>query len=498
MPYRPNHGSIGTLMAHASIERSSRPAAATAVMIVVAICTPFLAIASPSLMPVALSGLVLIIIIALLWRAQEPPILLLPVLFQWSEVAAYPLATIWKQIPLNSMSTYGADLDTSAAYGFAGVTALALGLRLGLVRRTTVSFESRLRAEARVWRLSQVLRIGLGAIALGYLFSALTGIAGPARELVGSASGVKYVGIFLIVYWCLINGRNYGLVAGLTAFEIIFGMTGFFAEFKNSILTLVVASIAARPRLKATDALIMSSVAAIVLLAATFWTAIKVDYRSMVNQGTGAQVVDVPLEERLTFLANAFGNIDGSKLADGFDRLVERHGYIEFLALVMQNVPAVVPFEDGSLTWSVISHIAMPRILFPNKLPLPSDTVIMAKYTGLQFVWNENTSISIGNLGELYVDFGLIGGLLAEVAIGLMVALIYRLLRDNLRCPAILTAGFCVMTVLPIAYFGTAYIKLIGSFVLTSAIAVLLQKYLAPRIAASYGLPIVCVPQMRR
>lgn len=466
-----------------------RPSAAKAAMVLLVAATPFLAISSPSSMSVALTGLSLVLVIALLWRADEPPILLLPVLFQWSEVAAPPLSTIWKQLPLNQMSYYGADLETSAAYGFAGVTALALGVRIGLPKWAMTSFAERLRAEARVWRLGQVLRIGLGAMVLGYTFAALQGVAGPARELFGNASGIKYVGLFVIAYWCLANQKNYALLAGVTAFEILFGMTGFFAGFKNSVLTLVVAVMAARPRIKLSDMVAAALVGALVLFVATFWTTIKVDYRRMVNLGTGAQMVAVPLNQRLDFIADAFGNLDGDRLADGFDRLIARHGYIEFLGLVMQKVPETIPHEGGKLTRNVIAHITMPRILFPGKPPLPSDTDIMKQYTGLSYVWDRNTSISIGNLGELYIDFGFLGGLLAEFVIGLMIASVYRILRDNPTCPAMLTAGFCVMIVLPIAYFGTAYIKLIGSFVYTSVIAIAAQRYIVPKIAASNRLP---------
>lgn len=471
---------------------------AAAVANSVFVATPLLAAVSPSPLAVGLSGLTLLAIVLLLWRTDEPPILLLPALFQWSEVAAYPLATIWKQVPLNDLSSLAANLDASAAYGFAGVTALALGLRLGSLRGTGTSFNDRLLAEARAWQLKQVLTIGLGAVVIGYTLAALIGFSGPARELVSKAAGVKYVGIFVIAYWCLANGRNYGLVASIAVFEIVFGMTGFFAEFKESILTLLVAVIAARPRLRAVDVAAAASVTALLLFVATFWTAIKVDYRALVNQGTGAQVVAVPLDERLGFISQAFTSLDGDKLADGFDRLVARHGYIEYLDLVMQNVPIAVPHEDGKLTLDVISHITMPRFLFPDKPPLPSDTEVMKKYTGLTDSWDENTSISIGNLGELYIDFGVFGGLMGELVIGLMIALVYRKLRDEPKCPALVTAGFCVMTVLPIAYFGTAYIKLVGAFVFTSVIAIAAQKFVAPRITASYRLPLAPVARMNR
>jgi hypothetical protein len=482
---------VKCMKASLPLRQGARPSAARAVMAFVAVLTPFGAASSDSPIPLALSGLALIAVVTLLWNRDEPPILLLPVLFQWSEVAIWPISTLWRQMALNDMSNYGADLDGAAAYGLAGVTALAAGLRFGSRKRTfAVSFSRRLQFETRAWKLEQVLRLGFGAMTLGYLSAALAGYAGPARELFGNAAGVKYVGIFLIVYWCLANGRNYSLVVGIVGFELLFGMTGFFADFKFSLLTLVVAVMAARPRLRGSDLAMAALVAVLVLFVGTFWSAVKNDYRQMVNQGTGAQVVSVPFMDRLEYIVDALDHVGGPELEDGFNRLISRHGYITFLALVMQNVPRTIPHENGQLTLDVIEHITMPRLFFPNKPPLPSDTVVMQHYTGLEGSGDENTSISIGNLGELYIDFGLIGGLLAEFFIGLLIATAYRALRDNAKCPAMITAGLCVMIALPIAYFGTAYAKLIGSFVFTAVIAIAAQRYALPPLLAGYRLPL--------
>jgi len=140
-----------------------------------------------------------------------------------------------------------------------------------------------------------------------------------------------------------------------------------------------------------------------------------------------------------------------------------------------------VPHENGSLTLDVISHIAMPRLLFPDKAALPSDTEFMKKYTGLNYNWDENVSISIGNLGELYIDFGMIGGLIAEFLIGAIIAFVYRVIKDHSETSSIINAGLCLMIVLPAAYFGTAYIKLVGAFVFTSIIAIFSQRFIFER-----------------
>lgn len=458
-----------------------RPAAAKAALLATAIVTGIAAPASTAPLVVLLSGCCLALIIALLWRFDEPPILLLPPLFQWSEVAIWPLATVWRQVPLSSR--FGADLDASAPYGLAGVAALAIGLWMGSWRsRSTQPFSLRLRAEAMQWRFRQVATVAAAAMIAGYLASAVSNFAGPARELFNQLSSVRYVGLFALAYWCLLHGRKLRVLAAVMAFEIIFGMTGFFAEFKNSILTFLVAAMSARTRVRPADVLVIGSAGALLMVVAIFWSAVKAEYRLLVNEGTGAQVVSIPLTERLSYLADAAGSMDGQRIGEGFDRLVDRHGYIEFLGLTMANVPSTLPHEDGQLTLAVLSHIAMPRFLFPGKPPLPSDTEVMAKYTGLPMTWNENTSISIGHLGELYIDFGYVGGLAAMALIGWLVGTVYRKLCDYKGASEMIAAGFCLMTALPIAYFGAAYIKLMGAFVFSSAIALVLQRFVEPRL----------------
>jgi hypothetical protein len=288
--------------------------------------------------------------------------------------------------------------------------------------------------------------------------------------------------LFVLSYWCLVRGRNYLTLGGVIAFEVVFGMLGFFAEFRNSILTLLVAAIAARPRLRVTDVGIVAATGILIIAAGVFWSSIKQEYRTLLSEGTGAQVVLAPLSDRVAFLGHAAGSMDGAQFANGFSRLVARHGYIEFLGLTMENVPVAMPHENGQLTLAVLQHITMPRFLFPEKPALPSDTEIMAKYTGMPFDWDEYTSISIGHLGELYVDFGFFGGLIAMSLAGWFVGFVYRKLRSHSSSPLLITAGFCVMVALPIAYFGTGYPKLIGSFVFSSAIALAMQRY---------GLPIL-------
>lgn len=459
---------------------SKRPQAATALISGTIVLSAVGMLTSTVPMLVFASGATLCLVVLLLWRGDDPPILLLPALFQWTEVAIVPLSTMWLKVPLADLSTYGANLEKSSLYGLLGICALSIGMWLGSGKSGAPSFSSRLREEAFRWTPSQVMITSLALIGIGYGLAFLSGIAGPAREPLNQAANIKYIGIFLLAYWSLVRGRNYGVLIVVVGFEIGFGMTGFFAEFKNPILTFFLAAISAKPRLKAVDLLIVSVPVGVVLAVGIFWSAVKPDYREFVNKGTGAQVVAVPIGDRVDFLTNAAMEFDGEKVATGFERLVARHGYVEFLGLVMGYIPSAMPPEGGKITAAVFRHIAVPRFLWPQKPALPSDTEVMSKYTGLPMTWNSDTSISIGYLGELYADFGYLGGLFGALIIGLIVGQSYKLVRTRFASSAIICAGLCLMVALPIAYFGTAYVKMVGAFVMTSVVVILIGQFLMP------------------
>ena len=465
-----------------TMARIAPPPAAQAALVVTGALTCIAAVVATSALAAAASWLCLALVILILWRGDDPPILFLPALFQWSEVAIWPISTIWSHLPLNDLSSFGADLEQPALYGLLGILAMSIGLRLGASRSKGEPLAVRLRSEAMRWSFRNVRRVAFSAMAAGYAFAVVSNLAGPARELFNQASTIKYVGLFMLAYWCLLHRRQSHVLVATILFEIGFGMTGFFAEFKNSALTLIVAALAARPRLRPRDILVVLMAGGLFLMVAIFWSAIKPDFRSFLNKGTGAQVQLVPMADRLEYLVNVAGKFDAAQFSDGFDRLLKRHGYVEFLGLVMANVPSAIPHEGGQLSLDVLQHIMMPRFIFFNKPPLPSDTEVMSKYTGLSYVWNEDTSISIGYLGELYIDFGFLGGLIAAGAIGWLVGFVYRTLRGLRTASALITAGLCLMAVLPIASFGTAYIKLIGSFVFASAISIVVQRYGLPMV----------------
>ena len=292
--------------------------------------------------------------------------------------------------------------------------------------------------------------------------------------------------MFGLAYWCFVNQTGYLYLIAVMAFEIAVGLTGFFADFRGPVLMLALAALAARQSFRLSSILIITSVAAAILCLAAFWSEVKNDYREFVNQGTGGQIAVQPLEARLGYIYGAAVQFDGDQFADGFDRLLSRFSYIDFLGATLANVPRFVPHEDGGLLGAAIANMVMPRVLFPNKPPLPSDTEVTGRYTGADMGNTETTSISIGYLGELYIDFGYFGALVAATILGAAIGVLYRLLRDYDRVPRLINYALCAAMTLPFIDFGTALVKTMNGVVLAFGAALITQRLIAPRVLALY------------
>src|SRR5207247_92942 len=103
--------------------------------------------------------------------------------------------------------------------------------------------------------------------------------------------------------------------------------------------------------------------------------------------------------------------------------LVARIDSIWQFSLVLERVPREIPHENGKLTSRAIKHVLTPRILFPNKPSLGTDSWLPIYYAGISV--GEGTSVGIGYMAEFYVDFGYPGMFLPLLAYGVMLGGFY-------------------------------------------------------------------------
>jgi hypothetical protein len=213
------------------------------------------------------------------------------------------------------------------------------------------------------------------------------------------------------------------------------------------------------------------------------WTAVKIDYRDYVNQGQRDQVIRVDLGDRYARLFNLATGLGRPDLSQALADLGDRIAYVDYFSRVLVVVPDILPHEDGALWSGALQHIAMPRLLFPEKAVRPLDTDVTARYTGLDMrAAGRGTSISMGYVAETYIDFGVPLMFLALFALGLVWGWIYRFLLAGPRSLLVLNYGLVIAVLLPLYQFEINNVKLLGGVIMSFLVALLVQRVLFPNI----------------
>jgi hypothetical protein len=334
-------------------------------------------------------------------------------------------------------------------------------------------------SEAAGWSEIAAFRFFLITLGIELFFTELSSLSEGVRQLFLAGAGIQWIGLYVLVYVCISQNRGYGYLLVGVGIELALGFTGFFSEFKQVFYVLFVAAASAKPKLnfRTFAALVVTAVFALVLSA--FWSAIKTDYREFLNQGSSAQEVLVPLEERVGFLVDRVSEADAETFSRGFDLLLKRMAYVEFFGATLTFVPDGRPHESGAMTAAAISHIFLPRLLFPDKAPLPDDTAVTVAYTGLPMTLRTGVSISIGYAGELYIDFGVFGMMACMGMLGFFYGWASQFLQRHFSS-ALIAYGATIPLLMPGFLFETSLPKVLGAVCTSFVILLLMSKFVVP------------------
>jgi hypothetical protein len=266
------------------------------------------------------------------------------------------------------------------------------------------------------------------------------------------------------------------------AVEAIYGLFGYFSAFKTVFIFVGLAVLFVRTRVSARRIALAMVIAGLLVAMGVVWTAIKKDYRSFANQGTGQQTVSVSPQEQLLLLPELIGNQTTDSLGDAARNLLERIGYVNFFALAIDYVPAVAPHEDGALWLGAIRHIFVPRLIDPAK-PQLDDSEETTRYTGRVVSGLEaGTSIGLGYIAESYVDFGPVLMFVPILALGMLVGRAYRFLALWQPIPLEGTACAAVLVLMNASLVETSNAKILGGFVTGFLVFYVLLRFWAARV----------------
>ena len=397
------------------------------------------------------------------WRylpsADGPPILAMAFTFQWVQVSIGVFYHGFTGRSLNVIDL--SDYRPMVLIGLGCLVALLLGLKLGLhlVRRPEQDAGSRM-AHVCSWPV----------LIVAYVASVV--VTGTVQELAWEVPALTqailvltYVRFaMLFVMFCRLTAPRVrlGWIALLVAAEVVLGFTGFFAGFREPLMLAALALLGAFDRRRLTHWLAVSVFAGVMLCTGLVWMGIRTDYRQDFESEAFAQSREARLERVLALTSNWLHQ-DVKAILEDLDTFVDRLWVIYYPALAVERVPTIVPHEHGAILGRALLHIVTPRLLFPDKPVLDSDSELVTKYAGVVVAGAEQeTSIAFGYAAESYVDFGVPLMFVPVFIFGILMGMAYHEWLRIIRHRELAVGLVAVMFWMALYLFERSWIKNLG------------------------------------
>jgi hypothetical protein len=418
--------------------------------------------------------LALPIFIALLRRPGEPPVLLFAVAFQWLQVTSKVFHANVLGIRVTELS-HSPSVEVAIWLGLGGLIVLAAGMWAAMYRLDRTASGRAALESLKISVEKAFLLYLLLTFAASFLRGAAWGTGGFAQVLI-SLAAIRWVGFFILGYAVLKQKRGYLYLFAAIAIEFIGGL-GFFSGFKTVIFygLILVGTVYSRLNVR----MVTYATGAIValLIFGSAWTVIKPEFRAFLNEGSRTQSVRVSPDEQMAKLVSLVTELTWQDIGEGMEPLFRRVAYVDYFAHTIDYVPEVQPHERGEVWKSAIQHALMPRFIFPDKPRLPSDSEHTMMYTGLRLATGgQGTSISIGYMGDAYIDFGVPGMFGVVFLLGILWGLLYTYFIKKAKVTLLGFAMACSV-LLPAYQFEMVSIKLLGGILMSFLVFAALLRF---------------------
>ena len=404
--------------------------------------------------------------------------------FHWlqTSIGLMYLAFAGRAVPTVELSDY----RPMVLVGLGCCLALAAGIRLGLsLRHKPDPREAR---PGFAFGIGLLVTLYLGTIAVQGSLAALAPDYPSLRQIIVTFDTARLGILFLILRRLCSPTPRWGLLVLVVSGEIVLGITGFFAGFREPVVLAVLAvlEIFELRNTKHWLAIGVGGVAAVFL--GLLWMSIRVEYRKEYVEIDKFQTSRSARVERIGSLTSALFSSESTNLWAAADTLVDRLWTVYYPALALSRVPRVLPHTNGTILTAALMHIVTPRVFFPNKAELPSDSDEVRKYSGVFVAGREvNTSIAFGYAPEAYIDFGIPLMFVPVFVFGVVVGLLYALFRQLIWHRELFVAFATVTFWLTVYLFERSWATMLGVslgfMVYLGGPVILLDRFLLIRYA---------------
>jgi hypothetical protein len=432
---------------------------------------------------------VLLAVVGCTWRRNEAPVVPFLLGYQWCAITV----GYWYFVFTGIFPTAYAlgDLERTVELSLAGLVVLATGIR---IVRDSVSLrdDGEDGEPLHIQRLSRLFWFVIVIYGIDYIRAFNTksfgGLDIPLTIL------LEFRHVLLMVLWYeVIRQRASKRYLWLSlAWVFVPSLGSYFSDFKTPLILLFLVSLqfwqpwdqrAWKWSIAAWTRTVGLLVAALFLMLV--WQAsVKKEARRIYDEGLVNGRID-----RAELFVKQVATAVPEVLDDprpSIEILISRLSYIGFFSRVLEYVPAVEPHANGELFHMAMTNAFMPRLVFPSKPVLPSDSYYTRRFTGIM-VAEEGTSISIGYMAEFYADWGLTGMFLSILGYGCLIGVCIEVVRRFVQ-PAILVNPFLIMLMMTVYQFEHQFIKTFAALVSTTVAALLIQRVGRKTFVKSFGL----------
>jgi hypothetical protein len=405
-----------------------------------------LAIASTYVFGHWLAGLavaVLFLVWDLLHADEGPPVLALAIAVQWFQVSGGVFYTglTGRSLPVVELAEY----ETMVLIGLGCVASLALGLWAG--RRYLGSRLARPDyAPEEVVGLRLLLIAYAGTLVVNGVLQEMAWRMPTLTQAIIALSYAHLGLVFLLLRRFTRPALQRTNILILLAVEVGLGFTGYFSNFKEPLLLAGLALLEIFDRQRREHWFAVAALVTTISIASLMWMGVRTKYREDWGDSAFAASRGVRFERMQALLTDWLSDREDRMQTD-MDKLVDRSWAIYYPALAIGRVPSVLPHTHGELLGGALYHLVTPRVLFPDKPDLQSDSELVRKYSGIWVAGIEReTSIAFGYAAESYVDFGIpvmfVPVLLFGVFCGAMYEVILRTLHHRELAVSLVTVVF--------------------------------------------------------
>lgn len=426
-----------------------------------------------------------------LWRPGESPVLVLTFCIHWLGASVAVFYANWLDIDIVWYSTFGGDMYLATVLSVVGTLCLAAGMRIGAGAWRPGEAEAA-RSIVLAWPVARWFTLYGLACAVSFVALTFVWVVPGLSQALLAAAALRWAFFFVLAYATFARGGLAGPYLPLAfGVELAVSLGTYFSDFRTVFLFTIFAAFASGLRLTVRMQAGLAVLIAGLLCLGVVWTGVKEEYRHFVAEGRSEQIVAIDYATRMAKLGELAAALDARGIEAGFDKMLHRLSYVEYFSVVLGFVPDQAAHENGALLADALTRPFLPRAFFPEKAAI-DDTERTNLYTGGLAGQSEGTSISIGYIGETYIDFGAYGMMPALVGIGWIYGLAYRLLSRSKAAGSLVGMGLASAALMPVGGLESSFTKVAGGFVVTLLVAWFFVRFIVPaglRWIAGPGAP---------